>query len=371
MSQLKIPSYVDNQKYFEIAQRLRVSKFIDAIREAHVIKIIHDADMDGFCSAAIMNSFIESSIKLTEFVDCDYELERISVKHGVSFQEFDPYGDRPHADVLIVLDQGCLPAKIDQLKTHCNYLLIIDHHPESLDVVDGVQYPSFGEDGVIHRENVAKIAYVGFSTTALTDLFFWKYAIKKDRDSEPRKQLAAIVNHYDTWLFPKCSDYAFNDMVKAFAAAAFHDGVSSIEWDRLLRSDIADTGLEYFKSIRKYGDQILAVKRVQDETIAKSRVLIKPFKNHGKDYTVGFVYHSDNYDTLGAEVLRRYPEIDFVVIVSILPSYPRSHRLYFRSTEYRTDCSPFARELGGGGSAQACGATITMKEFCTFFQFND
>lgn len=346
--------YHDNPEYKEILENFDVDELIGQMILAHDITIVHDKDPDGYTSAAMMYHFIQK----LELVNLQSPVRRIPIAHGRAFQEEDLSTKIPFSDVLVVLDQACDEEKIEELKKLCHHLLIVDHHPESINLKEGEVSPYIGLKG-----NVTKVVVMGFSTCALVDLFLRSY-VKDQECLETYQVLSEIVNHYDTWRFGQ--NPAYDRTVKAFTATFFHYGDEAIPWDAIV-SDKEGEGLKVLNQVVVRGESILDVKQRQVQNILKNRVIKRKFLFGGVEYTAGIVYHTDSYDELGSEMLKQYNDIDFALIVALVNDAEKNHRLYLRSNDSRADCSVFARYLGGGGHRNACGATVSARTYFVFF----
>jgi len=340
--------YFEKDSYQNLVDRIDVDELLDRIENATDITIVHDKDPDGFCAAALMKLFIEHANSV------DTPIRRFPISHGRPFQEANLFETVGQCDLLIILDHACNRAKICDLKALAKHLLVIDHHPESLDGLDASEGFYNGTEG-----DVTRIVSTQFSSTALTDLLLRAYYPLVDVYSE---ELASIVNHYDMWLFGE--DEHFDKRVKAFAAAFFHYGHASIEWDKIVHDG---DGYVYLSRTIDMGLALLEFKNRQIDTILKNRVITTNFMFDGLPYCVAIAYHTDSYDELGSRMVKEIEGVDFAMIVAPIAGDERNHRLYFRSDNQHKDCSVFARYLGGGGHRNSCGAVVTPRTYVTFF----
>lgn len=342
--------YFEEEVYQNLVDHTELDTLLDRLESATDITIVHDKDPDGFCSAALMNLFLDHMGILPTLT----QVRRLPVSHGRPFQESDLFEKTGKCDVLIILDHACNRAKLYDLSKIANHVLVIDHHPESLDGLDASEGFYIGTDG-----DVSRIISTKFSSTALTDLLLRAYYPLVDIYSE---ELTSIVNHYDMWCFGV--DEHFDKRVKAFAAAFFHYGHASIEWDKIVRDG---DGYTYLTKTIEAGMALLDFKNRQIDTILKNRVIKTNFMFEGLPYCVAIAYHTDSYDELGSRMVKEIDGVDFAMIVSLIEGDNRNHRLYLRSDDEHEDCSVFARYLGGGGHRNSCGTVVSTRTYVTFF----
>lgn len=336
----------------QVAQYGRMKETFALMRPQDTIVILHDNDMDGCCSNALLRYYLKHHTKA-----CLNNVVSIAIGHGKPFQDMEYTKDLATTPTfLIVLDHECSMELQHTLNTHTHHLMIIDHHPTTVD-----RDPRCIE--VIHGQ--------GQSTTALVGMLF-------DHDANTsadhrRRILVDIVDYYDVWRFDQYGPMA-EAVVKAFASEVMMVGATKVDWESLLNNTPEDGAWNgpfgvtqpiadfTMKGMARRGFQIETIEKLRSAAVVKCRS--KQPALSGRKF--GLVFHGELMDELGNAILKNDPDMDFVVVVYTKAKGDYPYKLSIRSMNERFDASTVAGIYGGGGHHNASGANLTTQGFLDF-----
>lgn len=299
-----------NRPIFEQGQNLR-------------ILILHDADADGYCAAA-----------LTKLAFNGEDVECRALMHGKEFDNAVPeIFEKENYEVIVVLDHAIQSIHGSMIAaSSCKQVIWIDHHR-----ADEVE--DLGSRWI-------KVIDPRGSTALLTAMFF----------NAPKMvdEVVELIDFNDRWLYstepgPLASRALyFNKWLMA-------QGLENIAWKDLL------SGLAPLSDYIKAGEAYHFALQSSVEYAVKNHTRITSYPANDaveNIWKVGVILDSGRQSEIGAEILRQYGgEIDFAAVIMFRGN---NVKFSFRSTDTHLDVQKIAQELGGYGHRNAAGVELPL-----------
>ena len=302
------------------------------IFEKDSILIIHDSDIDGYTSAAIIKEYIRL------YNEYDPEVTFKPIEHGSSFKKFD-IDSLGNQSIVIILDHEVNSRIQKKFEKHCELLIVIDHH---------CQTEQSGYGLIINDTR--------WSTSALTaGIFKWDQTIYEVA------LLASIVNHYDMWLYGL--DPEFNELVKCFA--------EGLRRRNQIHRDIFEMvcfGRKNFSNLMveciTIGREVKELFEASIDRIARRAVQVFDFQFKKTTYKLGLVFHSELCHELGEYCLKLNEELEVACIVC-LHDGASGFSIYLK-TKPGISARDIEKEFGGTGYSTTSSFSLSLEQFQEF-----
>ena len=303
-----------NRPIFEQGQNLR-------------ILILHDADADGYCAAA-----------LTKLAFNGEDVECRALMHGKEFDNAVPeIFEKGDYGVIVVLDHAIQSIHGEMIAaSSCKQVIWIDHHR-----ADEVE--DLGSRWI-------KVIDPRGSTALLTAMFF--------NAPETVDEVVELIDFNDRWLY-NTNPGPLASRARYFNKWLMAQGLENVAWEDLL------SGLALLSNYIKAGEAFHFALQSSVEYAVKNHTRIVPYRVNGaegsfngKEWSVGVILDSGRQSEIGAEILRQYGgEIDFAAVIMFRGN---NVKFSFRSTDAHLDVQKIAQELGGYGHRNAAGVELPL-----------
>lgn len=283
------------------------------------ICIYHSADLDGICSAAIVNKMVEN----VEFI-------------GWNYGKPIPW-DQLKGNNVIMVDISFQPfSKMLKLKKYAASLVWVDHH---ISAIEDAEKNNFDVDGILDDS---------YAACELT----WEHFTK-----EQKSEVVKMLSLYDSWNWVK-KPVEYQERVLNFQYGMRALGLThnSPQWGVLL-GQYSKFDIE---PIIKNGKVIRDYEKTQNEIAIKSLGFDANFEgykaicvNRGGIGSQFFesVWDSEKYDIMIAFVYKR-----------------GKYTVSFYSDKPNVDCSKIAKKFKGGGHKGAAGMQIEIGKLFDLFK---
>jgi uncharacterized protein len=288
-----------------------------------IVCYYHSADLDGICSAAIVNKHFKD----------DHDVELIGIDHGMPIRD----EDLKDADQVFFVDYCPPMARLKELAPlpAKEAFTVIDHHKSVIDAKDRPDQIEFYLDN-------------DFSGCELTWKFF--YPDKEIPDA------VKLLGRYDVW------DHKDQDTLPFQAGAKMHlTTPRARQWKGLLGDDrLLERAI--IKKLLEDGEVLEQGKEQADNKKCKTMMFTSDLEVDKRTYSCLCV-NSSEFNSLSFD---GHPLVDSVDI--LLPFYLRKDGIWcvsFYTRKKDIDCSVIAKSFGGGGHKQASGCQVDYKTLKT------
>jgi oligoribonuclease NrnB/cAMP/cGMP phosphodiesterase (DHH superfamily) len=284
--------------------------------------IYHSADLDGICSAAIVNKFFKKEDVDVEFVGWNYG-------QPIPWEKLD-------GNQVIMVDLSFQPFDLMiELKDRAGSLIWIDHHKSAIEDAEKNQ---FDVDGLLTTKKAAcELTWEYFSKDYMPD------AIK-------------LLGMYDSWRWTK-EDKDIQDKVLNFQYGMRVDNFTpkTPYWELLLDTRYFNNMLSEVNFVIRNGEVVRKYEQTQNEKCIKSLGFEAEFNgfravcvNRGGCTSQLFdsVWDPEKYDLMVPFVYKN-----------------GSYTVSLYSTKPEIDCSAIAKLFGGGGHVGAAGMQVSVEKF--------
>lgn len=289
--------------------------FKDFSNNGSITVVYHHPCNDGFSSALIVKKWLNAN-----YPEC--KINWVPASHGKS----PPDVKDTHC---IICDFSYNKTDLTKMIEDSTKLIILDHHKTA-------------QEGLLNIPDENKIFDMNESGASLTWKFFY-----------PDKAMPLLIQYVkdrDIWL---------NKMPlhREWAAWFF---TLPFEFD--IYEKYLDDEKLLLEHIKLKGTSCLSLVDDQINWMCKGAA-IQFFKYGGKYYFIKIVNSSVHASDVGNQLIKRYPLINFSVIMRT-SVHVSSTRFSLRSSGVQTDVSQFAKLLGGGGHRNASGCAIDLTVNC-------
>lgn len=218
-------------------------------------------------------------------------------------------------DELLLLDFTYPAETMKELAERVDRFIVIDHHVTA-------------EADLADIECTTKVFDINHSGCYLTYRYLWP-----DVATEAVPLLFDYLEDRDLWRWELPKSREVNGFIKSYP-------YSFMVWSSI------ETAIELdFDGVVREGAAVL---RLQDRTV--DMICNQAYMHEIAGYTVPCVNATAFWSEVGAEMLKRFPEAQFVVSY-----YDRADgtRYYSLRSRDRFDCGALAKQLGGGGHHKA------------------
>lgn len=328
------------------------------------VVIIHDNDPDGHASNAI-------------FRRCNpqqFEQLSVAVSHGKPFadfvnsigEKFEEGGEFFGAGTVVILDHGVSKETSEKIMqvNHGAHLLVIDHHPETVNWTDTTNDKLFIlKDTNWSTSGLCGILYQLTHVTARGSVF----------EPTPAYILSLLINYYDLWKFGATNNLEGEAASRAIASIAFHIGLDEVDWGAIVGQQgemfysSQNEEKEALLSVIAKGNALLETKaqvayKVVTKSMTKRLLYLPPSDSNPSPERamVGIVFHSDDIDNVASAAIKLNPGLDLVVMVYMKADPSAMFKLAIRARSgSMVTARAVAAHLGGGGHPCSAGAQIS------------
>lgn len=221
----------------------------------------------------------------------------------------------PDGSEVYILDFAYDRATLEALNARVAKLIVLDHHKT-------------------HQEDLKGLNYAYFDMNRSGAVLAWQYFFP---DIDPPRTLLRVQDR-DLWR------WQYKDTKDVFNALDIAGDDFSV-WDWAEKN---------FEAVKGKGAVITEYQEIKIERqVQPKNIRFTTFRG----VKVAVVNNDSYISEIGARIVQDHPEVDCYLGYRINPD----GKLYVSLRSRKDfDCTPLARQLGGGGHAQAAGATASM-----------
>lgn len=275
------------------------------VKTSKIYVLYHDECMDGKGAHYVANKKFGDSATY------------IAVNYGKPIPEIEDGSE------VYILDFAYDRATLEALNARVAKLVVLDHHKT-------------------HRDELAGLSYAIFDMDRSGAMLAWNYFFP----DEPAPKIITRVQDRDLW------KWQYRDTKDVLNTLSSADGDFNVwEWAEKNFEKAVENG----RAVSEY--QEWRVKLACQE----SKLRFTTFRG-----LKVVVCNNDSYGSeIGSQLVQMYPEVDCYIGVKINPD----GRVYCSLRSRKDfDCSVLAKQLGGGGHAQASGAITPFSVLAELYQ---
>jgi oligoribonuclease NrnB/cAMP/cGMP phosphodiesterase (DHH superfamily) len=293
-----------------------------------MICVYHNADLDGLCSAAIVNYWWKQRESSSDLVLLGADYKRTDEEWEKLFLEICDKGK--HAKSLIMADFSMPMKWMFKLKEAFDDFTWLDHHKSAIEEAEKVGFYT------------CSILRIGTGACELTWEFFFQ-------DVKPLPEGVELLSLYDVW---KHEDYR----VLPFQYGMRAEGDTSPENLKMWSRVFEDYEYGWMYATVSEGETIIRYEAIMNRKYAEAHAFETELwlNVYGKPINLRAI--CINRGMSGAKLfdgLYDEDKHDIMVLFSRKNNGNWTVSLY--STKDEVDCSVIAKEFGGGGHARAAG----------------